>query len=110
PFADRQDYPRQLLPQPDVAAPQHRTPLGDRLSARARGTLAQFPTAQHLAQASPRAIRRAAQDAGTRGFALDAAVAVRDAARQSLYSGKAVAARAQVVRTLVSQLERLTTA
>ena len=107
---DRQDYQRQLIAQLDVVLPEHRTALGDLLSARARGILAQFPTAQHLAQASPRAIRRAAQDAGTRGFALDDAVAVRDAARQSLYSGKAAAARAQVVRTLVNQLERLTTA
>ena len=107
---DRQDYLRQLIAQLDVVLPEHRTALGDLLSARARGILAQFPTAQHLAQASPRAIRRAAQDAGTRGFALDDAGAVRDAARQSLYSGKAAAARAQVVRTLVNQLERLTTA
>jgi transposase len=107
---DRQDYLRQLIAQLDVVLPEHRTALGDLLSARARGILARFPTAQHLAQASPRAIRRAAQDAGTRGFALDDAVAVRDAARQSIYSGKAAAARAQVVRTLVSQLERLTAA
>ena len=107
---DRQVYLRQLIAQLDVVLPEHRTALGDLLSARARGILAQFPTAQHLAQASPRAIRRAAQDAGTRGFALDDAVAVRDAARQSLYSGKAAAARAQVVRTLLNQLERLTTA
>ena len=107
---DRQDYQRQLIAQLDVVLPEHRTALGDLLSARARGILAQFPTAQHLAQASPRAIRRAAEDAGTRGFALDAAVAVRDAARHSIYSGKAATARAQVVRTLVSQLDRLTTA
>lgn len=109
-MADRQDYQRQLIAQLDVVLPEHRTALGDLLSARARGILAQFPTAQHLAQASPRAIRRAAHDAGTRGFALDDAVAVRDAARQSIYSGKAAAARAQVVRTLVSQLDRLTSA
>ena len=109
-LADRQDYLRQLIAQLDVVLPEHRTALGDLLSARARGILAQFPTAPHLAQASPRAIRRAAEDAGTRGFALDDAIAVRDAARQSIYSGKAAAARAQVVRTLVSQLERLTSA
>ena len=53
---------------------------------------------------------RAAEDAGTRGVTLDDAHAGRDAARQSLYSGKAADARAQVVRTLVSQLDRLTTA
>jgi transposase len=109
-MADRQDYLRQLIAQLDVVLPEHRTALGDLLSARARGILAQFPTAQHLAQATPRAIRRAAEDAGTRGFTLDDALAVRDAARQSIYSGKAAAARAQVVRTLVSQLDRLTTA
>lgn len=107
---DWQDYLRQLIAQLDVVLPEHRTALGDLRSARARGILAQFPTAQHLAQASPRAIRRAAHDAGTRGFSLDDALVVRDAARHSLYSGKAAAARAQVVRTLVSQLDRLTTA
>jgi transposase len=107
---DRQDYLRQLIAQLDVVLPEHRTALGDLLSARARGILAQFPTAHHLAQASPRAIRRAAEDAGTRGFSLDDATAVRDAARRSLYSGKAAPARAHVVRTLVSQLERLTSA
>jgi transposase len=109
-MSDRQDYLRQLIAQLDVVLPEHRTALGDLLTARARGILAQFPTAAHLAPASPRAIRRAAQAAGTRGFSLDEAAAVRDAARHSLYSGKAAAARAHVVRTLVSQLERLTAA
>ena len=107
---DRQAYLRQLIAQLDVVLPEHRTALGDLLSARARGILAPFPTAIHLAAASPRAIRRAAHDAGSRGFSLDDATAVRDAARQSLYSGKAAPARAQVVRTLVGQLERLTAA
>ncbi len=109
-MGDRQDYLRQLIAQLDVVLPEHRTALGDLLTARARGILAQFPTAQHLAQASPRGIRRAAQTAGTRGFSLDEATAVRDAARQSLYSGKAADARAHVVRTLVRQVERLTAA
>lgn len=107
---DRQDYLRQLIAQLDVVLPEHRTALGDLLSARARGILGAFPTAQHLAQASPRAIRRAAEEAGARGFSLDEAMAVRDAARCSIYSGKAAQARAHVVRTLVSQLERLTSA
>lgn len=107
---DRQDYLRQLIAQLDVVLPEHRTALGDLLSARARGILAEFPTAPHLAQATPRAIRRAAEAAGARGFSLDAATAIRDTARQSLYSGKAALARAHVVRTLVSQLERLTRA
>jgi len=109
-LADRQDYQRQLIAQLDVVLPEHRVVLGDLLTARARGILAQFPTAQHLAHASPRAIRRAAEDAGARGFSLDDATGVRDHARRSLYSGKAAVARAHVVRTLVSQLERLTSA
>src|SRR5881397_3720354 len=110
-MADRQDYLRQLVAQLDVVLlPEHRTVLGDLLTARARGILAQFPTAPHLAQANPRAIRRAAEDAGARGFSLNDATGVRDRARRSLYSGKAAAARAHVVRTLVSQLERLTSA
>jgi len=74
-MADRQDYLRQLVAQLDVVLPEHRTVLGDLLTARARGILAQFPTAQHLAQANPRAIRRAAEDAGARGFSLNDATA-----------------------------------
>jgi len=109
-MADRQDYQRQLVAQLDVVLPEHRAVLGDLLTARARGILAQFPTAQHLATANPRAIRRAAADAGARGFSLDDATGVRDSARRSFYRGKAAAARAHVVRTLVSQLERLTSA
>lgn len=109
-MSDRQDYLRQLIAQLDVVLPEHRRALGDLLGARARGILAAFPTAQHLAQASPRAIRRAAADAGARGFSLDEATTVHDAARSSVYSGKAATARAHVVRMLVSQLERLTTA
>jgi hypothetical protein len=65
-MADRQDYLRQLIAQLDVVLPEHRAVLGDLLTARARGILAQFPTAQHLATANPRAIRRAAEDAGAR--------------------------------------------
>jgi transposase len=109
-MADRQDYLRQLIAQLDVVLPEHRAVLGELLTARARGILAQFPTAQHLATANPRAIRRAAEDAGARGFSLDDATGVRDRARRSLYGGKAAAARAHVVRTLVGQLERLTSA
>src|SRR5947209_3656124 len=109
-MADRQDYLRQLIAPLDVVLPEHRAVLGDLLTARARGTLARFPTAYHLAHANPRTIRRAAEDAGARGFSLNDATVVRDSARRSLYSGKAAAARAHVVRTLVSQLERLTRA
>src|SRR6266481_2722673 len=50
------------------------------------------------------------QDYLRRLVAQDDATSVRDRARGSLYSGKAAAARAHVVRTLVSQLERLTSA
>jgi transposase len=107
---ERQTYIRQLLAQLDVVVPEHRAVLGDVLSARTRGILRVFPTAHHLAHATPRAIRRAAEDAGARGFSLDAASAVRDSARRSIYSGKAADARGQVVRTLVGQIERLTSA
>jgi transposase len=107
---ERQNYLRRLLAQLDVVLPEHRAALGDILTARARGVLTAFPTAHHLAQAAPRAIRRAAQDAGARGFTLDAAMALHEAARQSLYSGKAAEARGQIVRTLVGQVDRLTSA
>lgn len=105
---ERQDYLRQLVAQLDVVFPEHRTGLGDATTARARGLLAAFPTARHLAQATPATLRRTAAAAGARGFTLPAATALRDCARHSTYGGKAADARGHVVRTLVAQFERLT--
>jgi transposase len=107
---ERQDYLRQCLAQLALVFPEHASVLGDVISARARGILTAFPTARHLAQASPRAIRRAATEAGSRGVSLEDATAIRDAARRSTYTGKAAEARGQVVRTLVDQIARLTRA
>jgi transposase len=107
---DRQNYLRQLGAQLGVVFPEHADALGDLLTARARGILRACPTAQHLAAATPRAIHHAAHSAGARGFTLDEATRVRDLARASTYSGKAATARGNVVRTLVSQIERLAAA
>ncbi len=107
---ERQDYLRQLMAQLTVVFPEHKDVLGDLLTARARGILRAWPTARHLAQATPRAIHHAAHRAGARGFTLDEASGVRDRARQSTQSGKAAGARGNVVRPLVTQIERLTTA
>ncbi len=107
---ERQDYLRQLAAQLTVVFPEYKAAVGDLLTARTRGILRAYPTAQHLAQATPRAIHHAAHSAGARGFALDEATRIRDTARQSTYGGKAAAARGNVVRTLVTQIERLTAA
>jgi transposase len=103
----RQTYLRQLGAQLGVVFPEHKAALGDLLTARARGVLRAYPTAQHLAGATPRAIHHAAHSAGARGFTVEDATRVRDLARQSIYSGKAALARGNVVRTLVTQIERL---
>jgi transposase len=107
---ERQDYLRQLTAQLTVVFPEHAEALGDLLTARARGLLRAFPTAHHLAQATPRAIHHAARSAGARGFALEDAAQVRALAQRSTYSGKAAAVRGRVIRLLVAQIERLTTA
>jgi len=82
-MADRQDYLRQLIAPLDVVLPEHRAVLGDLLTARARGILAQFPTAPHLAHANPQAIRRAAEEAGARGFSLTDATGGRARSRRA---------------------------
>ena len=105
---ERQDYLRQLVAQLDVVFPEHRESLGDAPTARARGLLTVFPTARHLADATPATLRRTAAAAGARGFSLQDATALRDRARHSTYSGKAADARGHVVRTLIAQFERLT--
>jgi transposase len=107
---ERQDYLRQLVAQLTVVLPEHQAALGDLLTARARGILRAYPTAHHLAQATPRAIHHAAHSAGARGFTLAEATRVRELARQSTYTGNAAAARSTVVRALVAQIERLTAA
>ena len=95
------------MAQLDVVFPEHRERLGDATTARARGLLTAFPTARHLAHATPATLRRTAA-AGARGFTLQDATALRDGARQSTYSGKAADARGPVGRTLLTQFERLT--
>ena len=107
---DRQNYLRQLGAQLSVVFPEHATALGDLLTARARGILRACPTAYHLAAATPRTIHHAAHSAGARGFTREDATRVRDLGRASIYSGKAATARGNVVRTLVTHLERLTAA
>lgn len=104
---DRQNYLRQLGAQLGVVFPEYADALGDLLTARARGILRQYPTAQHIAAVTPRALHHAAHSAGARGFTVEEAARVHALAQQSLYSGKARGARGQVVRTLVTQLERL---
>jgi transposase len=104
---ERQTYLRQLGAQLGLVFPEYKDALGDLLTARARGVLRAYPTAQHLAGATPRAIHHAAHSAGARGFTVEDATRVRDLARQSIYSGKAALARGNVVRTLVTQIERL---
>lgn len=107
---ERQDYLRQLMAQLTVVFPEYQAALGDLLTARARGILRAWPTARHVAQATARAIHHAAHSAGARGFTLEEATRIRDLARQSTYRGKAATARGNVVRTLVTQIERLTAA
>ena len=87
--------------------PEHRTLLGDLTTVRAQALLKAFPTAHHLAGATPQQILEVAQQAGARGFTPEEATRLHQAARDSIYSGKAREARAQVVRTLLTQIERL---
>lgn len=52
-MASRQAYLRQLIPQLDVALPEHRTTLGDLLSARARGIAEALPAGAGLGGGRP---------------------------------------------------------
>lgn len=104
---ERQNYLRRLHSLLAVVFPEHRQGLGELTTVRAQALLKAFPTARHLAQATPRQLLEVAQQAGARGFTLAQAHQLHHAACASLYSGKAQAARGQVVRTLVTQIERL---
>jgi transposase len=104
---DRQDYLRQLTAQLGVALPEHRQLLGTLTTVRAQALLAAFPTAVHLAKATPKQLLRAVTKAGGRGWSLDDARRLRAAAKQSTFSGKAAEARGQVIRTLVAQMRGL---
>ncbi len=104
---ERQDYLRQLCAQLDVALPEHRALVGTLTTVRAQAILSAFPTAVHLAKATPKAIARAVAKSGSRGFSLDEAKRMRAVAKDSTFSGKAAEARGQVIRTLVAQMQRL---
>jgi transposase len=106
-LSERQDYLRRLQALLAVVFPEHRGLLGRLTGVRAQALLKAFPTACHLAGASPQEILKVARAAGARGFTASEAARLHQAAAQSIYSGKALAARAQVVRTLLTQIERL---
>ncbi len=106
-MAERQNYLRRLAALLGVVFPEHRMLLGNLLALRARAVLKAFPTARHLAAASPQAILKVVGDSGARGFTQAEATRLHQAASESIYSGKAAEARAQVVRTLITQIERL---
>src|SRR5262249_59212255 len=80
---ERQDYLRQLVGQLDVVFPEHRPALGDVSTVRARRLLAAYPTAHHLAQATPAALRRITP----RGFSLQDATTLPAQARGSPSGG-----------------------
>jgi len=104
---ERRDYLRRLQALLAVVFPEHRSALGDLTGVRAQALLKAFPTARHLAEASPEEILKVARAAGARGFTVEEATQLHQAACNSIYSGKASEARAQVVRTLITQIERL---
>jgi transposase len=104
---ERQDYLRRLHALLVVVFPEHRQLLGELTTVRAQALLKAFPTARHLAAATPQELLKVAQEAGVRGFTLEDAHQLQRAAVESIYSGKAWQARGQVVRTLLTQMERL---
>lgn len=65
---ERQDYLRRLQALLAVVFPEHRQVLGELTGLRAQALLKAFPTARHLAGASPQAILKVARQAGARGF------------------------------------------
>jgi len=105
--SERQDYLRRLAALLAVVFPEHRQVLGDLTRWRAQALLQAFPTARHLAAATPHQLLKVAQEAGVRGFTVEEAEQLHRAAVESIYSGKAWQARGQVVRTLLAQIERL---
>lgn len=104
---ERQDYLRRLHALLAVVFPEQRQVLGDLTGVRAQALLKAFPTARHLAQAAPQQILKVAGEAGARGFTAEEAARLHQAAVESIYSGRAREARGQVVRTLITQIERL---
>ena len=106
---ERQDYLRRLQALLALVFPEGRGLLGELTGLRAQALLKAFPTARHLAAASPQEILKVARKAGARGFTAQQAAQLHKVASESIYSGKASQARGQVVRTLIVQLERLST-
>jgi len=109
-ISNLQDYQRQAQALLQVVFPEITGLLKDPFAKVACEILRQFPTARDLACVHPRTLEKIARACQGNNFNREKAEEIVEAAKKSIYSGKAQKARGQVLSSLVKQIVDLKTA
>jgi len=109
-ISNLQDYQRQAQALLQVVFPEITGLLKDPFAKVACEILRQFPTAKDLAGVHPRTLEKIARAFQGNNFGREKAEEIVEAAKKSIYSGKAQKARGQVLSSLVKQIVDLKTA
>lgn len=109
-ISNLQDYQRQAQALLQVVFPEVVGLLKDPFAKVACEILRQFPTAKDLACIHPRTLEKIARSCQGNNFNREKAEEIVEAAKKSIYSGKAQKARGQVLSSLLKQIVDLKTA
>lgn len=102
-----QDYQRQATSLIQLVFPELLGIVKDPFGKATTAILQKFPTAKHFASVHPRSIEKIARSFQGNNFDRSKAAKIVDAAKNSIYSGKAHIARGHVLSSLLSQISQL---
>lgn len=105
---ERKNLQRQVYSLLSIIFPEYeKTVIAKPFSQASMAILAKFPTAKHLSEAKPKHIEKIVRKIVGNNFNIQEIQQLIDAARNSIYSGRAKDARATTLRMLLGHIENL---
>lgn len=105
---ERKNLQRQVFSLLSIVFPEYdKTVIAKPFSKASMAILAKFPTAKHLSEAKPKHIEKIVRKIVGNNFNIQEILKLIDAARNSIYSGRAKDARATTLKMLFGHIENL---
>lgn len=105
---ERKDHQRQVYSLLSIVFPEYgKTVIAKPFSQASMAILMKFPTAKHISEAKPKHIEKIARKIQGNNFSIKEIQELIEAAKNSIYSGRAKDARATTLRMLLNHIENL---
>jgi transposase len=105
---ERKNLQRQVYSLLSIVFPEYeKTVIAKPFSQASMSILSEYPTAKHLSNAKPKHIEKIVRRIQGNNFGIDEIQKLIDAAKNSIYSGRAKDARATTLRMLLNHIENL---